>query len=190
MIEFLLITVQVIALYLLADLMGGVFHWAEDTLGDSDDFFWGKVFVQPNEVHHNKPAEMIRIPWYINNIPILTVTGAVLGTAWVMDAISWQLVVFAAFGGANQQVHRFAHGNRLRLPGFIKWFQKIGLIQNARHHWIHHTAPHTTNYCVLTPWMNPVLNATGFWRVLERIFVPVFGAPRRPDLKSRSWYRG
>ncbi|WP_146344811.1 fatty acid desaturase CarF family protein [Phaeobacter marinintestinus] len=189
MFDILIIAVQVVGLYLLADLVGGIFHWAEDTLGDVDDPIWGKVFVQPNQTHHDRPADMMKIHWLKNNIPILSFTALVLIVAYFADAMSWQLLVFAAFGGFNQQAHRFTHAPRHRLPKIIKRLQKIGVLQNAPHHWKHHIDPHVTHYCVLTPWLNPWLDKLGFWRGLERIFVPLFGAPRRPDLQTKSWYR-
>ena len=43
----------------------------------------------------------------------------------------------------------------------------------------------TTN----TPFVNPVLDRLGFWRGLERVLVPLFGAPRREDLVKYRWYR-
>lgn len=43
---------QIMMIYLLADLIGGAFHWAEDTLGDVDTPIWGPIFVRPNTVHH------------------------------------------------------------------------------------------------------------------------------------------
>jgi len=189
MIEFLTVIFQIAVLYLLADLTGGLFHWAEDTLGSADSPIWGRIFVQPNEIHHERPGDMIKIHWLKNNIPILSFTAFVLLVALAFDAVTWQLLVFAVFAGANQQVHRFAHAPRARLPGFIKWAQRKGIMQDARHHWVHHTDPHTSHYCVLTPWLNPVLDRVGFWRGMERLCVPIFGAPRRPDLKDRSWYR-
>jgi hypothetical protein len=180
---------QILTLYLAADLLGGIFHWAEDTLGHPDDPFWGKVFVQPNEIHHEQPNAMIQIPWLKNNVPILIATLSVVALAVLLDAVTWQLLAFAGFAGWNQQVHRFSHAPRQRLPGVVKWLQKVGVLQNARHHWKHHTAPHLTHYCVLTPWLNPVLDRLGFWRGMERVLVPLFGAPRREDLKGYSWYR-
>lgn len=188
--DYLIIAAQIVGLYLLADLVGGLFHWAEDTLGDVDDPLWGRVFVQPNVVHHDRPAEMVRIPWLINNIPIFAFTALVLLAAWLTSMLSWQLWVFAAIGMWNQQAHRFGHMPRHRLPRTIKSLQRWGVLQDARHHWQHHRAPHTTHYCVLTPWVNPVLDRIGFWRGLERLLVPLCGAPRRPDLRHHSWYRG
>jgi hypothetical protein len=183
------ITCQIFALYLLADFIGGLFYWTEDTLGSSNSPIWGKVFVRPNEIHHEDPGVMLTIPWYINNIANVLGTLAVIALFWAFSAISWQLWMLAFFGVWNQQVHRFSHCPSVHLPKAVHWLQKKLVIQNARHHWKHHTEPHLTCYCVLTPWMNPVLDKIKFWRGLERILVPVFGAPRRPDLIGKHWYK-
>jgi hypothetical protein len=41
----------------------------------------------------------------------------------------------------------------------------------------------------VTPYTNPLLDKIGLWRGLERALVPVFGAPRRDDLRDKPWYR-
>ena len=53
----------------------------------------------------------------------------------------------------------------------------------------HHSGEKNTRYCVVTPFVNPVLDRLGFWRGLERVLVPLFGAPRREDLVKYRWYR-
>lgn len=189
MLSVAMVTAQVVGLYLLADLVGGIFHWAEDTLGDVDTPFWGPIFVRPNVTHHEEPSRMMKQHWLPNNVPIAIGTLLILSVVWILDAMTWQWLVFGAFGGMNQQVHRFAHAPRLRLSESVKFLQRIKVLQDARHHWGHHRSPHTTRYCVMTPWVNPVLDRIGFWRAAERVFVPVFGAPRRPDLADKLWYR-
>jgi len=185
----LLTGLQIIGLYLLADFVAGFFHWAEDTLGADDTPLWGPVFAAPNSIHHAEPSAMNRIPWLKNNAILFGVAAGVVLVAWAFDALSWQLAVFALFGGFTQQAHRFAHAPRVRLPAMVKALQRAGILQDARHHWAHHRAPHLIHYCVLTPWVNPVLDRLRFWRLMERVFVPIFGAPRRPDLRDRPWYR-
>ncbi|WP_316653110.1 fatty acid desaturase CarF family protein [Ovoidimarina sediminis] len=106
-----------------------------------------------------------------------------------LDALSWQVLTFICIGLLNQQVHRFSHTPQKRLPGVVRLLQRLRLIQDGRHHWVYHISPHSTRYCVLTPWMNPMLDRLGFWRCLERLFVPIFGAPRRNDLRVQPWYR-
>jgi ubiquitin-conjugating enzyme E2 variant len=185
----IIIAVQVVGLYLLADFVAGIFHWSEDTLGADDTPVWGPLFAEPNSLHHTEPAAMNRIHWLKNNAILFSFAAAVVLIGWLFGFLSWQLVVFAVFGGFSQQAHRFAHAPRLQLPRIVKFLQRIRVLQDARHHWVHHTPPHLTRYCVMTPWVNPVLDKVKFWRAMERIFVPVFGAPRRPDLKDYSWFR-
>lgn len=139
------------------------------------------------------PVQTTTSPLHEVRIPGLSIlfsfAFAIVAIASALSVLYWQVVVFAVFGGVTQQVHRFAHAPTIRLPRFILFLQKIRVLQDGRHHWVHHTPPHLTRYCVATPWINPVLDKINFWRFMERMFVPVFGAPRRPDLVDRSWYR-
>lgn len=187
--EYAWIMVQIVALYLLADLVGGIFHWAEDTLGDENSLIWGRVFVRPNITHHDRPADMVKKHWLPNNAPIVLGSAIILLTVWLAGNFTWQWAVFGLFGGMNQQVHRFAHAPRQNLPKIVTFLQKLRVLQDAPHHWGHHRPPHSIRYCVMTPWVNPVLDRIGFWRAAERIFVPIFGAPRRNDLADKPWYR-
>lgn len=187
--EILLTVVKIIGIYLLADFAGGLFHWSEDTLGADDTPVWGPLFAAPNSLHHSQPSAMNRIHWLKNNAPLFALAAAVVLIAWALGKLTWEVWLFAILGGFNQQAHRFAHGVRLRLPRVILFLQRIHFLQDARHHWRHHTPPYTCSYCVLTPWLNPVLDILGFWRLMDRLFVPLIGAPRRPDLKDKPWYR-
>jgi ubiquitin-conjugating enzyme E2 variant len=56
-------------------------------------------------------------------------------------------------------------------------------MQSATDHAGHHCGDKNTDYCVVTPFANPLLDRIGFWRGLERVLVPLFGAPRREDLR-------
>lgn len=123
MLEFGLIILEVVGLWLFADFAGGLFHWAEDTLGSAESPVWGRLFVRPNAIHHDKPTEMMKIHWFLNNIPILAFTGLILAVAWLCDALTWQVWTFCAIGCWNQQVHRFSHTPRHHLPELVKFLQ-------------------------------------------------------------------
>jgi hypothetical protein len=43
------------------------------------------------------------------------------------------------------------------------------LVLSPEQHARHHRRPFDNNYCTLTNWLNPILDATRFWRLLERI---------------------
>ena len=174
------IAAQTFLLVLAADFVSGLFHWAEDTWGTADTPIWGPVFVRPNLEHHSEPSAMMRKHWLANNGILFSVTLAALALAWAMNGLSWQLVVFALTAGMGQQAHRFAHAPRHKLPGVVRFLQRLRILQTAQHHWQHHKAPHNVNYCPLTPWLNPVLDGMGFWRGLERLLSPLLG-PVRTD---------
>jgi len=179
----------VIGLYLLVDIIAGFFHWAEDTLGKSDTPIWGPAFVAPNVLHHDAPHEMNKIHWFRNSLPIYIICITVLGVNWALDSLSFQVWFLAFFGLFAQQTHRWSHTPRKILPRPVLFLQRLKIIQGGKHHYRHHQGDHSIHYCVGTPWLNPVLDRVGFWKFLERLLVPVFGAPRRHDLKDFSWYR-
>lgn len=170
---------QIVLLLLAADLLGGLFHWAEDSYGTQDTPIWGPLFVAPNVRHHAEPAAMMRKHWLPNNAPLFGVAAMIVLGSWAFNALTWQVVVFAVLSGLNQQAHRFEHAPRLRLPRIVQLLQSAHLLQDARHHWRHHVAPHRTHFCVLTPWLNPVLDRISFWRRLEQLLLPVLGPVRQ-----------
>jgi ubiquitin-conjugating enzyme E2 variant len=177
LIDLLSVVVQAAGLILLADFIGGLFHWAEDTYGSADTPIWGPVFVQPNMVHHAQPNKMIQIHWLKNNAILFGVSALVTLVVWWAGALSWQFCVFALAAALNQQSHRFAHVPTVRLPWIIRTLQRWHILQDARHHWQHHKGG-TSHYCSLTPWVNIVLDRSGFWRGVERLVQPVLGPPR------------
>jgi hypothetical protein len=180
--------VQCAGLLLLADFIGGLFHWSEDTLGREDTPIWGAAFVRPNVIHHDTPGYMNTIPWMKNNASSAIALVVMLALFGAFGLLYWQVVFLFCATALNQQAHRFSHAATVRLPPPIRWLQRARVLQEGRHHWKHHTEPHLTCYCVMTPWVNPVLDRLGFWRGMERVLAPVFGAPRRPDLVARPWY--
>lgn len=187
--QIFLTALQAIGIYLLIDFVTGFFHWAQDSLGKPTTPFWGAVFVAPNELHHVEPGAMNKIHWFRYSLPIYGIIIVMLLFSWITGHLGWQ-GWFAAFVGLfSQQAHRWTHTPRKALPPAVIFMQRIKVLQGARHHWKHHINNHITHFCVVTPWVNPVMDRLHVWRFLERLFVPVFGAPRRPDLQSKTWYR-
>jgi ubiquitin-conjugating enzyme E2 variant len=66
------------------------------------------------------------------------------------------------------EIHRLAHRPALAGP-LIKTLQEIGVIQSPRHHCGHHREPTDTRYCILTDWLNPILDRLRFWSALEHL---------------------
>ena len=58
----------------------------------------------------------------------------------------------------------------------------IGLMQGFKHHARHHRAGKDTHYCVMTNYLNPVLERAHFFRSLETlIFKMTRALPRRDE---------
>ena len=176
------IIAQVGLMIALADLFTGTFQWAEDTLGHKKVPFWGKVFVEPNELHHSKPASINDRHWLRSNAETFIMAGTISLIVIALGGFSWQFAVFAVAGGMSQQAHRWAHAPSGRVPRIVRLLQRAKVLQSAQHHWMHHRAPAGSHYCVLTPWLNKPLDRLRYWRMLEAVFVPIFGAPRVPEL--------
>lgn len=187
--DLAIISLQVVGLYLSVDFIAGTLHWAEDTLGTPTSPIWGPAFVAPNVIHHDDPAAMNRIPWLLNNLPLYVLGIVLLVLAWATGNLGWKMWLFVAIGIFSQQAHRWSHRPRKALPRVVLTLQRLQVLQSGKMHWKHHRGDHATHFCVVTPWLNPILDRFGVWRGLERFLVPIFGAPRRPDLAHHAWYR-
>ncbi len=177
-----MVLLQASGIILLADFFSGVLHWAEDTFGDENTPLVGKSVIAPNELHHHKPMAFLEKSWFESADILLAIGILVLAGAAVFGALSWQLILFVALGVNANQIHKWAHYRRGDVPTVIKWLQKARLIQTRDHHLYHHRQQKNTHYCVMTNFLNPVLDKIKFWRGLEYCLVPIFGAPRRQDL--------
>jgi Lipid desaturase domain len=79
------------------------------------------------------------------------------------------------------QVHAWSHTPRYGRPCLVVLLQDFGVLQSSKQHANHHKHDKDTNYCVLTNFVNPILDGLGFWRALEW-FLMKCGAKMRPDL--------
>ncbi len=177
MIDIVLLFIAKLLLgWLLADLIGGFLHWIEDRVLREDMPILGRTVVAPNRLHHRQPMAFA--------------TGSFLernGTTWIAAAMAsaiWLILfgasavwVGATIGGmVTSMVHYLTHvpprqGHPLRV------LQDIGSVaQHAQHH----RAPADRRYCVLTNWLNPLLDAARVWHRLEalarRLRIPVDAA--------------
>jgi hypothetical protein len=151
---------------LVADFLTGLMHWAEDTwLAPRRSAFLDRYVVRDNIEHHRRPGS-IRAGtfWETNRVTIVLaaigVSGCVLG-----HVEAWQPYLMLALLSHSNQVHKWAHSSNVPAP--VQWLQSIGLLQSPAQHARHHKTPYATNYCAMTNFVNPALDAIGFWRGLE-----------------------
>jgi ubiquitin-conjugating enzyme E2 variant len=92
------------------------------------------------------------------------------------------MVALAVLLGVNaNQVHKWSHRTRHENGRFVALLQQARLIQSPSHHQRHHIHGKDSHYCVLTDFLNPILDRTGFWRGLESVIDRVFRVKRRDD---------
>ncbi len=175
---------ELVLTILAIDFISGLIHWAEDTFGSATTPIYGKWIVEPNTLHHAHPSAFISKNWWQSSWDLTLVSGIIVFVSYLNDMLTWHVVLFAFLGANANQLHKYAHMPTAQVPLLVKFFQYIGLLQKAKHHALHHQGQKNNAYCVITPYLNPILDAIGFWRLLEKITVPIFGAPRREDLKK------
>ncbi|MEZ5978834.1 MAG: fatty acid desaturase CarF family protein [Planctomycetota bacterium] len=174
--------IHAFAVLLLTDLVSGVVHWAEDTFGTERTPVVGPLIIAPNEEHHARPAAMVAKSWWQTSWELWCASAAIVVVAWALGALTWEVGLFAALCANANQVHKWTHMRRRDVPRPVRWAQRAGLLQSPRGHAAHHRGAKNTHYCTLTDWLNPLLERVNFWRRLESVTVPLFGAPRRADL--------
>jgi hypothetical protein len=163
--------------WLIADFGSGLIHWWEDRYGDPE-WPWplGPLIVHPNIEHHQRPAKLCGSSYWARNATTLI-------PAAVAALLAWFLGFHAVAGGllwlsqANE-IHSWAH-QKCSWP--VRAIQETGLLQSPRVHAEHHRRPFDRNYCVVTDWLNPILEAADFWGRVERVIEIVAKIRPRPE---------
>jgi len=169
-----------------ADGLTGVVHWACDTWGSERTPVLGATLIRAFRAHHVRPGEMVGHDWIEVNGEAAAAAGLALAALALpaaadrLDehpaayALLWSAIVCA---GLTNQLHQWAHTPRPARG--VRWLQRAGLVLSPRRHARHHRGEHLVGYCITTGWANPLLDAIGFWRALERAITAVTGARAR-----------
>ena len=160
---------QLLLGWLLADLVTGAFHYWEDNFGSESWPIVGPWIIRPNRLHHSDPLAFTRHGfWDRNRASIVTALVVAGALALLLGPAPW-MAALALGGGLSTEVHRYAH-QPSSSPAWLRVFQRIGIVQSPREHALHHRPPHDFNFCILTDWLNPPLEAIGLWRRLGALF--------------------
>jgi plasmanylethanolamine desaturase len=176
-----MVVVEIIGSVLVADFLSGLFHWLEDAYGRESWPITGRLVTQPNILHHHEPRYFTRYGWFESSWILLCLGLVVLTVAWLLGALTWQVWLVVVLGINANQVHKWAHRTSKENGPFISLLQRIRLVQTPRHHGHHHTDPKSSHYCVLTNFLNPLLDGLRLWDGLEWVISRVFGVRRRTD---------
>lgn len=164
--------------YLIADFITGVIHWAEDTwTAPGRSAFLDKWIVLDNLEHHRRPGSIRGGDYWTTNKPSLYLTAAIGLALAVCDVRAWQVYLVLAFASQGNQIHKWAHS--ADRPWLVARLQDVGIMQSRRHHGRHHSHPYAVHFCAMTDYLNPILDAAGFWRWLESLVVTLGGTRTR-----------
>lgn len=162
--------------YLCADLLSGTVHWFCDTFFSETTPILGPVVIQPFREHHDYPQRITRYGFLEQDttnffllLPPLVLTlrlgaprpGAVGELFWCAGLAGLALGSF----GTNL-FHKWAHMHRP--PAIARRLQRAGLILSPRRHGVHHKS-YDRGFCVTSGWLNPLLDAIGFFPRVERL---------------------
>jgi ubiquitin-conjugating enzyme E2 variant len=177
MIELML---QAVATILLADLVSGFVHWLEDAYARPGTPLLGAL-AEANLRHHWRPRELLAKSWFESSADLLLAALGVIAAAALLGVLTWQVLLFATLVANANQIHKWAHMNSAELPRIVRWLQRAYLLQTPRHHGKHHGGTRTTHYCVITNFLNPLLEEVSFWNRIEAVIERASGVRRRSE---------
>ena len=175
------IPLQIALCVLVADFFSGLLHWLEDSYGRPDWPITGRLVTQPNILHHHDPAAFTRNSWLRSADVLLVIGGVIVVAALLLGSLTWQVALVLLLGIKANEIHKWNHRPRTRIPRIARLLQELSLLQTPAHHALHHCGTKDTHYCVITNHLNPVLERLRFWRRLEAGIALVFRAEKRPD---------
>lgn len=162
----------ILAAWLLADFLSGVFHWIEDRYLTADMPIVGEHIAKPNDRHHAEPVAFLEGTYWTRNWTTIVPASTVAAFLFLGSAPLWLWLAFAFLTQANE-IHAWAH-RRVSIR-FIRGLQEFGVFQSARHHMVHHKSPFDCRYCVMSDWLNWLLDGVGFWTSMEWVLLKAAG---------------
>ncbi len=150
-----------------ADLTCGMVHWLEDNYGQEDWPVVGASVIAPNRLHHDRPRAFVQNNWYQSaHLQVKASVVIALAALWG-GWFGWELALFLVLAANGNEVHKCAHRTRTENGRLITWLQDCGIIQGRSQHARHHRGLRNTHYCTITNWVNPIVDRTGLWRLME-----------------------
>ena len=162
---------QYFLLWIAADFITGIIHWWEDAYGNPNWKIIGKYIVEPNLIHHKQPNKLLEGSYW-NRINTSFFAAAIIGLILCLVGLhSWQVIVCLLFCTQGNEIHAMSHRPDKSTNTLIRFLQKTGLFQSKKMHRWHHKAPYDTNFCIMSDFVNPILNKIKFWTKLEYLIL-------------------
>lgn len=160
-----------VACWAIADFISGLGHWWEDRYARESWPLIGPLIATPNQEHHARPLGMATGYWARNTVAIAPAMVVGMLIAVACGPSPWLLIL--AMVSQSNEIHYWTHH---RQGWIVRALQATGIIQPPRMHGEHHKAPFDCRYCVMTAWLNPILDAVSFWTRLETFIAVTTGA--------------
>lgn len=176
-VELLTWFAAVFAGLLLADFASGLIHWIIDRYCDPRLPIAGPYFVGLIHEHHRRPHAMFGLSFFVNNAGFVIIVGGLFLVFALLGWLNTATLSAFAFGACANQVHMWAHKRPKFGGSVIAALQRVGVFQSPRHHGVHHGPDPTAHYCLITNFVNPVIDRVHLWARLEWVLEHVFGLP-------------
>ncbi len=170
--------------WIAADFVSGFVHWLGDTWGREDWPLVGTSLIRGFREHHSDPVAITRHDFVETSGSISLALVPVLLVALIAPRQAMRggiavifLTIFSIAMLLTNEIHKSAHREKVCRP--VAWLQHAGLILSPEHHAVHHAKPFDRCYCISAGWLNPLLDAIGFFRALERSITFVTGSEPR-----------
>jgi len=165
--------------YLFADFLIGIYHWIKDTYFDPYTPIIGDLFIWNSRLHHVRPGFVTEFD--DKEMFITTAKWTLLWMGPLMYYVEFSPFTVSLFLtiSINDIIHKYAHISTHERPYWVNLTQELKIFQTQEEHHLHHTYPHDSYYCPITPWINKPLEKINFWRKNEQMIEYLFGIPPR-----------
>ena len=162
--EYIFLIIKIFLLFTLADLSTGVVHFWVDQFGREDTPLIGNNIVRINIEHHLHPDKMSQESYRILIKGSMVLVG-ILFLNWflIFGFLCWEILFFGMVALAGNLTHKWSHLSEKENGKIISTLQRMKIIPSRHNHNHHHKSPHDTYYCVMTVYLNPILDRIKFW---------------------------
>ena len=168
----------------ITDFLSGFFHWLEDRYGDLKWPVVGKHVIFPNIVHHLNGRNFVFYSWFRSARVLLVIGAFVIIISHLSGVLNWMIWLIVLIGVNANEVHKWSHRSESENGVFVTILQKLRLIQMPSHHLKHHRLNKDTHYCILTNFLNPILDTVKLWRGMEQIIFKITKVSPRNDKEA------
>eukprot|EP00796_Vickermania_ingenoplastis_P004028 gene4028-2882_t len=182
----------------LADLVSGLAHWGLDSWGSPATPVFGP-FIRSFREHHVDQVAMCKHDFIETNadttLPLLPFvflqfvfirfrSNARINYPENLnnDNVGFHVffLTFAMLVTLTNEIHKWSHQPKQAV--IVRKLMDMHILLSPVAHRKHHKDPFDKSYCITTGWLNPLLDAIRFWRILEAIVTSATGAiPREND---------